>query len=57
MKMVFRIEFYDMATGKRVTPQDQAIVKVKLGSGEEIPLNFQSSRLAAVARPTPPGNG
>jgi hypothetical protein len=40
MKMVFRIEFYDMATGKRVTPQDQAIVKVKLGSGEEIPLSF-----------------
>ncbi len=40
MKMVFRMEFYDMATGKRVTPQDQAIVKVKLGSGEEIPLGF-----------------
>jgi len=40
MKMVFRMEFYDMATGKRVTPQDQAIVKVKLGSGEEIPLRF-----------------
>jgi len=29
-----------VATGKRVTPQDQAIVKVKLGSGEEIPLGF-----------------
>ena len=40
MKMVFRMEFYDMATGKRVTPQDEAIVKVKLGSGEEIPLSF-----------------
>ena len=40
MKMVFRMEFYDMATGKRVTPQDQAIVKVKLGSGEEMPLSF-----------------
>jgi hypothetical protein len=40
MKMVFRMEFYDMAAGKRVTPQDQAIVKVKLGSGEEMPLRF-----------------
>jgi hypothetical protein len=25
MKMVFRIEFYDMATGKRVTPQDRPL--------------------------------
>jgi hypothetical protein len=40
MKMVFRMEFYDTATDKRVTPQDQAIVKVKLGSGEEMPLRF-----------------
>jgi hypothetical protein len=53
MKMVFRIEFYDMATGKRVTPQDQAIVKVKLGSGEEIPLSF-SRRGGASGPPDAP---
>ena len=56
MKMVFCIEFYDMATGKRVTPQDQAIVKVKLGSGEEILLSF-SRRGGPSGPPDAPGNG
>lgn len=40
MKAVFRMELYDMTTGKRVTPLDGAIVKVKLGTGDEIPLDF-----------------
>ena len=40
------------ATGKRVTPQDQAIVKVKLGSGEEI-RSASAVAAAPVARPTP----
>ena len=40
MKAVFRMELYDMTTGKRVTPLDGAIVKVKLPTGDEIPLDF-----------------
>jgi hypothetical protein len=40
MKMVWRLELYDVTTGTRVTPQDQAIVKIKLSSGDELPMNF-----------------
>jgi hypothetical protein len=40
MKMVFRMELYDMATGKRVTPADQPIVKVKLSNNQEAAFDF-----------------
>lgn len=40
MKVVFRIELYDTATDRRVIPDGQTTVKVRLPSGEELPLNF-----------------
>jgi hypothetical protein len=40
METVWRMELYDVTTGTRVTPQDQTVVKIKLPSGDELPMNF-----------------
>jgi hypothetical protein len=40
MRMVFRFEVLDVATGKRVTDKDGATLKVVLPHGEEVPARW-----------------
>lgn len=50
MRLVFRFEVLDVATGKRVTDKDGATLKVVLPHGEEVPARW-AIRGSAAAMP------
>ncbi|HZT08839.1 MAG TPA: hypothetical protein VFC51_17585 [Chloroflexota bacterium] len=54
MKLVWRFEVYDMATGRRVTDRDGATVSISLPDGSQIPARFDQRAPPGEAAPDSP---